>query len=38
MQYADGKQDGTSQQETPQAMCKASKNVRKPRSHAKKSD
>jgi len=35
MQDADGKQDGTSQQEAPQALCKASKNVREPSSHAK---
>jgi hypothetical protein len=38
MQYANGKQDGTSQQEAPQALSKAGKNVREPSSHAKESD
>jgi hypothetical protein len=38
MQDADGKQDGTSQQEAPQALSKTGKNVRKPRSKTKESN
>jgi hypothetical protein len=37
MQDSDGKQDGTGQQEAPQSLCKAGKNVRDPRSKTKKS-
>jgi hypothetical protein len=35
MQDADGKQDGTSQQEAPQALRETRKNVREPSGHAK---
>jgi hypothetical protein len=35
MQDADGKQDRSCQQEAPQALSKAGKNVREPSGHAK---
>jgi len=35
VQDADWEQDGTSQQEAPQALSKAGKNVREPSGHAK---
>jgi len=38
VQDANGKQDGTSQQEAPQALCKTGKNVREPSNHAKESN